>query len=66
MAFQFGFAADEGSEDEEAVPSQHGSSSVMVDTPHVPVAAHKLGDLVGMLHSLVHHPPLKQSSISET
>lgn len=48
MAFQFGFAADAGSEDEdETVPSKPDVPSAAADAPGVPAVVHKLEDLVG-------------------
>jgi hypothetical protein len=58
MAFQFGFAADAGSDDEETGTVQHEQPSAASDTTGVSAAIHKLNDLVGMHSSSLFHVTL--------
>lgn len=48
MAFQFGFAADTGSDDDEVNESQEELLSATNEVPGVPAAAHSLKELVGI------------------
>lgn len=51
MAFQFGFAADGGSDNEESPVAPQELSSGAANPPGVPLSIHKLEDLVG--HSTI-------------
>lgn len=48
MAFQFGFANDGGSEDEEDASAANDSQTAAAGIDATPVKQHKLQDLVGM------------------
>ncbi|CZT17365.1 related to MNI1 Putative S-adenosylmethionine-dependent methyltransferase of the seven beta-strand family [Ramularia collo-cygni] len=62
MSFQFGFTADVGSDDDEAVPLHDVRDSAAVDGPEIPAAMHKLEDLLAHLPERLSYSTIRIAS----